>query len=228
MRGDRLTTSISFEALKLTAGMVLFSPNIPLLFMGEEYGEEAPFQYFVSHTDPALMEAVRKGRREEFDSFQWNDKSPDPQDEATFRRSKIELGHRRRGRHKILFDLYRTLINLRKEIPSLSHLSKQGMKIEALGKEVILMGREYDEDRVISLFNLGADSVEVKIALRKGLWQKVFDSSADEWGGLGGSTPKSIRSNGSGASLILDGYSLVAYRWKGNGLKPDSAEGRLD
>ena len=70
MRGERLSTLVSFEALKLAAGIVLLSPNIPLLFMGEEYGEEAPFQYFVSHSDHELIEAVRRGRREEFAAFQ--------------------------------------------------------------------------------------------------------------------------------------------------------------
>ena len=60
--GDRLSTLVSFEALKLAAGMVILSPYIPLLFMGEEWGEPAPFQYFTSHSDAALIEAVRRGR----------------------------------------------------------------------------------------------------------------------------------------------------------------------
>ncbi len=59
MHGDRLGASVPFEALKLAAGLVLLSPYLPLLFMGEEYGEPAPFPYFVSHSDPGLIEAVR-------------------------------------------------------------------------------------------------------------------------------------------------------------------------
>ncbi len=66
MLGDRLSRLVPFESLKLAAGVVLTSPFVPLLFMGEEYGETAPFQYFVSHGDPDLVEAVRQGRREEF------------------------------------------------------------------------------------------------------------------------------------------------------------------
>jgi len=69
--GDRLSQSHSLEKLKLAAGVVILSPYIPLLFMGEEYGETSPFQYFVSHSDEALIEAVRKGRRDEFASFHW-------------------------------------------------------------------------------------------------------------------------------------------------------------
>ena len=60
------------EALKLAAGAVLLSPFVPLLFMGEEYGETAPFPYFISHSDPNLIEAVRQGRRDEFKAFGWS------------------------------------------------------------------------------------------------------------------------------------------------------------
>src|SRR5206468_2204390 len=63
MLGERLGCLVGFETLKLAAGIVILSPYIPLLFMGEEYGETAPFQYFTSHTDEQLMEAVRRGRR---------------------------------------------------------------------------------------------------------------------------------------------------------------------
>ncbi|MBE0556970.1 MAG: malto-oligosyltrehalose trehalohydrolase, partial [Proteobacteria bacterium] len=82
--GDRLSTLVSFEALKASRALHLLSPYIPLLFMGEEYAEERPFLYFVSHTDEALIEAVRKGRREEFAGFQWDSNLPDPQDPETF------------------------------------------------------------------------------------------------------------------------------------------------
>jgi maltooligosyltrehalose trehalohydrolase len=98
MLGERLATLVSFEAYKLAAAAVLLGPNVPLLFMGQEYGEQAPFQYFVSHTDPDLVEAVRRGRREEFRSFDWAGEVPDPQDAGTFLRSKlraeaVEQGH---------------------------------------------------------------------------------------------------------------------------------------
>src|SRR5579885_155483 len=89
--GDRLTTLVNFEALKLAAGVNLLSPFLPLLFLGEEYGEPAPFQYFTSHGDPGLVEAVRRGRREEFASFGWQEAVPDPQDEQTYQRSHLNL-----------------------------------------------------------------------------------------------------------------------------------------
>ena len=83
MSGERLSTLVPFEALKLAAGVILLSANIPLLFMGEEYGEEAPFRYFVSHSDETDR-GGEKGGREEFAGFRWEGEIPDPQDEANF------------------------------------------------------------------------------------------------------------------------------------------------
>src|SRR5207245_2645280 len=68
---------------------VPLQPALRLYFQGEEWAAREPFQYFVSHTDPALVEAVRKGRQEEFKGFAWSD-VPDPLAEETFRRSRID------------------------------------------------------------------------------------------------------------------------------------------
>lgn len=73
------------EALKVIAAATILSPNLPLLFMGEEYAEPNPFLFFISHGDPALVEAVRLGRKCEFAHFQWEGEPADPQDEHTFR-----------------------------------------------------------------------------------------------------------------------------------------------
>src|SRR3990172_2890134 len=89
MLGERLSTLVSFEALKLAAAAVILSPYIPMLFMGEEYGEESPFLYFISHMDKDLINAVREGRKADFRSFQWSGEPPDPQSEDTFNRSKL-------------------------------------------------------------------------------------------------------------------------------------------
>src|SRR4029077_7380139 len=77
--GERLSSLVPLEALKVAAAACLLAPNIPLLFMGEEYGETAPFQFFPDPGDPALAEAVRKGRRAEFASSAWEGEVPDPQ-----------------------------------------------------------------------------------------------------------------------------------------------------
>ncbi len=98
MLGERLSSLVSFESLKLAAGVLLSSPYVPLLFMGEEYGESAPFLYFVDHSDPALIESVRRGRRKEFESFRFEGEAPDPQAEETFHQSKIDWKKRESGK----------------------------------------------------------------------------------------------------------------------------------
>ncbi|MGH9572079.1 MAG: malto-oligosyltrehalose trehalohydrolase [Candidatus Acidiferrales bacterium] len=112
--GDRLSQLLDCESLALAAGITLLSPFVPLLFMGEEYGETHPFQYFTSHSDAPLIEAVRKGRREEFASFGWQGDVPDPQDERTFKRSTLDFTVRDREPHHTLRNLYKSLIGIRK------------------------------------------------------------------------------------------------------------------
>ncbi len=113
-KGDRLSQLVDSESLALAAGITLLSPFVPLLFMGEEYGETHPFQYFTSHSDDALIEAVRKGRREEFASFGWEGDVPDPQDEQTFKRCILDFTVRDAEPHRTLWNLYKSLIAIRK------------------------------------------------------------------------------------------------------------------
>jgi maltooligosyltrehalose trehalohydrolase len=212
-KGDRLSTLVSFEALKLAAGMVLLSPNIPLLFMGEEYAEEAPFQYFVSHSDQALIEAVRKGRSEEFATFQWSGEIPDPQDEVTFLRSKINLDLRHEGKNQTLLQFYEALITLRKELYPLPSPDKKGVQIEGFGREkVILIKWGCGQGRVIGLFNFNDKPIKIEIAVEKGDWGKIFSSASEEWGGLGALVPESIHSIGSGGIFLLDTHAFALYR----------------
>jgi maltooligosyltrehalose trehalohydrolase len=213
LKGDRLSTRVSFEALKLAAGMVLLSPHLPLLFMGEEYGSKAPFFYFVSHSDPELIEAVRKGRKEEFSSFLWEGGIPDPQDETTFMQSKICLNLRHQVIHRLLLDFYRNLIRIRKEIPSLQHMSKKGMEVRGLEQQrVVWMLRTSPEDQTCCLFSFNDTPAEIDIPFGEGNWQKALDSSSAEWGGPGGTPPEFIRSDGSTVPILLAPWSVILYR----------------
>ena len=101
------------EELALRAACLLFAPQIPLLFMGEEYGERAPFQFFTDHADPVVAHATREGRRHEFADFAgFAGELPDPQDPATFERSRLT-----RAGSAELRELYRSLIALRGKLP---------------------------------------------------------------------------------------------------------------
>lgn len=157
--GDRLSQIVDLDSLKLAAGIVLLSPFTPLLFMGEEYGEKRPFQYFTSHGDPALIEAVREGRREEFAAFGWQEDVPDPQDENTFKRCVLDWDVRDKEPHKTLLGLYKSLIAIR------NRFSLGGRKPEARsdGSTIAL---EYRDGRahLTALFHFGSELREMSLA----------------------------------------------------------------
>ncbi len=211
--GDRLSTTQTLEKLKLCAGIVVLSPYLPLFFMGEEYGEKAPFLYFVSHTEEALAEAVRRGRREEFASFGWKGEVPDPQSESTFVASRLDRELRYHGSHKILFEFYRELIRLRKEIPSLSSLIKENMEVKSLGEERALMIRRwFSGDETFSLFNFGEGMLTVTPAPLSGIWDNILESSAGRWGGTQAIGPPRIECREPHRAITLAPYSFILFR----------------
>lgn len=119
--GDRLSALVPPDLVKVAAALVLTAPFVPMLFQGEEWGASTPFLYFTSHPDEELGRAVSEGRKREFEAFGWDpDSIPDPQDPATFRRSKLRWDELERSPHRELLEWYRDLIALRKRIPDLS------------------------------------------------------------------------------------------------------------
>lgn len=211
MMGERLSRLISFEGLKLAAGVVLLSPYIPLLFMGEEYGETAPFNFFTSHGDKDLIEAVRKGRREEFAAFGWQSDPPDPQAEETFLASKLRRGLRHEPRHRALREFYRELIRLRKSQPALSFLSKESMEVRLLeGEQVIFLRRWRKDEEIFAVFNFSKAQSLCSVPASSGAWLRLLDSSESRWFGAGGEAPQVIHSSG-WAELELRPESFLLF-----------------
>jgi maltooligosyltrehalose trehalohydrolase len=124
-QGDRLGAIVPFEALKLAAGLMFAAPALPLLFMGEEYGDTAPFQFFTSFLDRELAAAVRRGRTAEFSRFSWQGTVPDPGDPATFVRSRLNPSLAAAPRHRALREYYRTWLALRRSHPALGATNKE-------------------------------------------------------------------------------------------------------
>jgi maltooligosyltrehalose trehalohydrolase len=210
INGERLSQIVSFEGLKLAAGIVLLSPFLPLLFMGEEYGEKAPFPYFVSHSEPALIEAVRRGRREEFASFQWSGEIADPQDEATFLSARLDRSLRGEGWHGTLLEFYKELIRLRRETPALARLSKSTMEVRGLEDGLLLVRRWSEGSQAVLLFNLSREPGPVAVPMPPGRWHKRLDSAEERWRGGGSTIPEQL-SIKTEANLTLNPWSLVLF-----------------
>ena len=120
--GERLSTLVDFDKQKLAAALLILSPNTPLLFMGQEYGERAPFQYFVDHGDANLIRAVQEGRKKEFAVFGWKN-TPDPKSEKTFLDSKLNWNINEEDERRYLWCLYKDLIALKKKMLLRTRLS---------------------------------------------------------------------------------------------------------
>jgi maltooligosyltrehalose trehalohydrolase len=211
MNGERLSQLVHFEALKLAAGIVLLSPFIPLLFMGEEYGETAPFPYFVSHSEPDLIEAVRKGRRDEFTAFRWQHELPDPQGEATFLRAKLNHNLRCDRQHSVLLEFYKELIRLRKETPALAYLSKENMDVRTIKEHKLLFLRRWNGDsEVIMASNFSDGETPVALPFPAGRWQKWLDSAEEMWHGRGSVVPQRLSSK-SEVTVTLGPWAFVLF-----------------
>jgi malto-oligosyltrehalose trehalohydrolase len=119
--GDRIAAALPPDLVKVGAGLVLTGPYTPMMFMGEEWGADTPWQYFTDHIDPGLARAVAEGRKAEFAEHGWAAADvPDPQDEATFLRSKLDWAQCDREPHIGILAWYRELIALRRARPELT------------------------------------------------------------------------------------------------------------
>ena len=187
-KGDRLSTVLMPEQLRLAAALLLLSPYVPLIFMGEEYGETNPFQYFVSHGDPMLIEAVRGGRRKEFESFGWGNEVPDPQSEDTLRTSVLDHSREADVQHAALFSLYRDLLTLRDEEPMLRPDGSTVTVSEVAGCIMLLRSpkdHEARQEKLLAVFNCSHEAQPMSLPDERGEWTIRLTTDAKGYGGEG-------------------------------------------
>jgi maltooligosyltrehalose trehalohydrolase len=215
--GERLSGLVNFEAQKLAAGITLLSPFVPLLFMGEEYGETAPFQYFTSHGDPELIEAVRRGRREEFAAFGWEQEKtvPDPQDDQTFSRSRLDHSLKNEEPHRTLLRFYQTLIRIRREF----ELGSPSLRsVREIGGSVLLVLRQCERSQLLMMFNFGESPIRLNLTEILGAWTTVMNSADTSWNGPARNLAHQITLNT--GNLRLSPHSFVVMKQEQAGTKP--------
>jgi maltooligosyltrehalose trehalohydrolase len=188
--GERLSELIPFEGLKLAAALLIFSPSLPMLFMGEEYAENNPFLYFVSFLDENLNQAVKKGRGEEFESFKWEGDIPDPHAESTFTRSKLDWAKIKTNNHKALLDFYKDIIKKRKTIPALINYDRRDTSTESFDDlKIVTLERRNNSSRLFALMSFNEKEITAGFSFSSGVWKKILDSSEKKWNGPGSLTP---------------------------------------
>jgi maltooligosyltrehalose trehalohydrolase len=190
--------------------------------MGEEYAEDNPYQYFISHTDKGLVEAVREGRKKEFASFNWSGEVPDPQGEETFNRCKLDWEKINQGKYKVMLDWYKTLIRMRKEWPALSDLSKAGMHVEVLPGQglvqALVMHRQTGLNHLVAFFNFGVTPATYQGTKQTAGLRKVLNSTDAQWQpGDAKTTPNALAMPdelNANVALTIPALSVVVYGTK--------------
>jgi maltooligosyltrehalose trehalohydrolase len=187
-KGDRLSTILGLDAVKAGAALMFAAPALPLLFMGEEYGETSPFQFFTSFLDPGLMEAVRRGRAAEFAKFAWQGEIPDPGAPATFLRSRLNPSLATAPRHRELREYYRQWLALRARHPSLGsrHKALARATLDPTGQVVIVRRASPDGPPVTLVANLSRVPQPMPPEAKGHV---LLDSAEPRFGGHGATRP---------------------------------------
>lgn len=208
MLGERTSQLVGFEMQKLLAGAVMTAPFLPMLFMGEEWSEPSPFLYFVSHTDPDLVEAVRKGRKAEFEAFHIEGETPDPQSEDTFNASKLQWELLEKEPHATMLNFYKTLLGIRKKYPALSLLNRQQLAVSFTEEEkTLVLHRWHQDQHVICCMNFSDSAKNLAVPSVGKQWQKLLDSASPQWNGVA-DAPQRVSA---GENIVIQPASFIIY-----------------
>ncbi len=206
--GDRLVTLAGFEAAKVAAGITILSPYMPLFFMGEEYGDTAPFLFFVDYSNKELAATTKEGRKKEFNEFHWMGEVPDPSAEKTFERSKIDwrLRHQKKGDRILAY--YKALIKLRKQMPKLCSFSKENIEVFSNFDKILFFRMNEKNVTYAIVMNFSKNKTFYEYPFPGDDYVKVLDSAAESWNGPGTTLPEKTREN---EKHEISGFNLAVY-----------------
>lgn len=180
--GDRPDRLVTPEDRRLMAQIVLLSPFTPLLFMGEEYGEQAPFPFFVDHGDRDVLEATRRGRRDEFPAADWGVEVPDPGHAATFSAAVLDPTVTDREPHRSMLAMYTELLRLRRDHPVVCDPATR-RTVRVHDHTVVVHATAADGSRGLLAIHLGHEPVSVPAPEGAAV---VFDGADPVWRGEAG------------------------------------------
>jgi maltooligosyltrehalose trehalohydrolase len=209
--GERLSGLAGFDALRLVAAAVLLAPGVPLLFMGEEYGETAPFPYFVDHGDPALREAVRDGRAAEMADYGLDGQAMlDPTAESTRAVAVLDHSLKEVGDHRRLWRLHAELLAFRRDHPAFGRLTRPAASARATGPVLILV-RSAAGAHAAVVWNFSGAPVRADLPDgppgEGGRWTLRLDSGNEALGGSGEGVAVD------GATVTLAGLAFGVLDW---------------
>ena len=208
-RGKRLSSLVSSGQQKLAAVLTLSSPFLPLLFMGEEYGETAPFLYFTSFDDPGLAAAVTAGRKKELGSHYSESEFADPQAPGTFEHCKLDWSKTEVSPHAEILRLYRDLISLRRQHLSLATCRKELTEVQFNEQRKWLLMKRSDPSGsgALLVFNFSSEAQSIPVLDSDHSWRLALWTGDAIYGG--GSGPRPVERPGSVSQLLLAGFEAA-------------------
>jgi len=212
-RGKRLASLVSAGEQKLAAVLTLCSPFLPLLFMGEEYGETAPFFYFTSFEDHGLANAVSEGRKRELGSHYSESDFADPQALTTFERCKLDWSKTAASPYAEMLRLYRDLISLRKHRTCLGNCRKDLTEIwlNEQAKTFVMKRTDPAGGNALLIFNFSGKTQSVPIAGTSQSWRLLLWTGDPVYGGSPEPRPMEILTQGSTLAVSLAAFEAVIY-----------------
>jgi maltooligosyltrehalose trehalohydrolase len=183
-----------------------------MLFMGEEYADQSPFYYFVSHSDKDLIKAVQQGRAKEFEDFGFDENIPDPQDENTFIQCKLDWEKRNQEEHKIILNWHKELIGMRNTLAPLKNFQKTSVRAGVISEKAFFISRNSAgmEDSLICLFNFSDKEIVYTVSSTR-THTKLIDSKEGQWQYMNTNSqlhPKEIKPD---KPIALQPSSIVVY-----------------
>ncbi len=212
-RGKRLASLVSAGEQKLAAVLMLCSPFLPLLFMGEEYGETAPFFYFTSFEDHGLASAVREGRKRELGSHYSESDFADPQALTTFERCKLDWSKTATSPYAEILRLYRDLISLRKRHACLGNCRKDlaEIQIDENAKTFVMKRTDPAGSSALLILNFSAAAQSVPIAGDSQPWRSLLWTGDQVYGGSPEPRPLETLAPSSTFAISLAAFEAVIY-----------------
>jgi len=212
-QGDRLGTLVTLDQQKLAAIFTLCSPYVPLLFMGQEYGETSPFLYFTSFDDPGLAEAVREGRRKELSAFAEGHDFADPQDPTTFDKCRLDWSQLTQTPHSGILRLYQDLIALRKRWPCLGNCRKDLTRtsFSEHSKWMMIERADSSPPRALLVCNFGNARQAIPVAFGETDWFLEIWTAAEIYGGPAGQDGPPTVIQKQTSDVILNGGQAALY-----------------
>ncbi len=209
-RGERLNKLFQPGQEKMVAGLLMLGPQTPLLFQGNEYGEKRPFLYFSDFSDEEVIAHEREAAIARAQTFGLTGETRNPQAQETFTRCKLDLSAPEKDGHIQIARLYQKMIELRKTL-GISGCEPGDVEVKFIEKLKCVIIRYHVQKELLLIFNIGSSEIVLAEELPEGVWECIFDSEDDPYGGLGKIFPEKLTEVPQSRVMSVPPWAFAVY-----------------